>query len=742
MMTFKQNLRKHQILFVIVALLFSTLSFGQTYYLRGDWVDAWTAPHIFSSGRGDVQQVKKQTTATWSSWDFLIVANGYSDRWDLNGIDWNGVMTSTFDNTQSTGNSYTNSAPTANAYYCVNIANTGYSNQDVALIRIGTTAPQTFSSQTLTTSPSNASVDVTMGGSLSSEEKLYIVYRNTSSSNWKKIEHSSSSGSTYTFSIPRQDQGSTVEYFVISTSSSMSLVDDQSEAYYNLRSIEHLDNNGSAYSYTQPTNTWDGTSWSSTFSSGDNVSFGADYTVSAGSSLEVGSIEVSSGYTLTIDASSSGYGQLKASGTITNNGTIIQKQYVSSTGHHGVSSSMSGGFGTTSGTSSELYSYDASTGAYDMTPSTSSAGTGYFAPVQSSNGFISSAGTFSVTGTPNTNHTYTLGYAANQASGGSGSGWNLIGNPYSASLDWSSIDLTGKSINNAIYVWDPVDEAYDYYVSGVSAPTGTYAGSSIANPVIAPMQAFWIQTTANGQSLATSMSEHSTVSSSPTFYKTSQIDNLIFVLQDLNDVTKGDVMWLKNVPGTTNGFEPTEDAWKLTNQGGNPSIYTEHMGEKIAINAIDLSSTISVPMDIDAENSRAVYQLSLQTSGNASYEVMLEDKLYNTLTDLHQQSYSFQLGNWNSSDSRFVLHINQATQVGIEEADSFEAYAYHDGESLHIVSDEEIFFMASITSVSGQKLMETPITGERTSIEFHHNGVYIISLIGQEKTYTFKTLIH
>jgi len=208
MITFKQNLRKRGIFFGIFTLLFSTLSFGQTYYLRGDWVDGWSNPHIFSSGRGDVQQVKKQTAASWSSWDFLIVANGYNDRWDLDGINWNGVMTSTFDNgSLNRGNSYTNSAPTASTHYCVNIANTGYSNQEVALIQIGTTAPQTFSSKILTTSPSNASVDVTMDGSLSSEEKLYIVYRNTSSSNWKKIEHSSSSGSTYTFSIPRQDQG-------------------------------------------------------------------------------------------------------------------------------------------------------------------------------------------------------------------------------------------------------------------------------------------------------------------------------------------------------------------------------------------------------------------------------------------------------------------------------------------------------------------------------------------------------
>lgn len=72
------------------------------------------------------------------------------------------------------------------------------------------------------------------------------------------------------------------------------------------------------------------------------------------------------------------------------------------------------------------------------------------------------------------------------------SGWNLVGNPFGASLDWEDgANWTKTNIDHTIYVWDPEDEEYKTWNSATQ--TGT-----LASGLIAPFQAFWVK--ANGSS--------------------------------------------------------------------------------------------------------------------------------------------------------------------------------------------------------------------------------------------------
>lgn len=438
------------------------------------------------------------------------------------------------------------------------------------------------------------------------------------------------------------------------------------------------------------------------------------------------------------------YSQLKLGGTITNNGSVVHEQNISSTGHHGISSPMTAGFATTTGNSSALYEYDAvNNGVYvgsyvsNGTASTGSIGRGFFAPVGNAGDFLTAAGEFSVTGTPNTSHDWTLSYVTNNQAGSSDNGWNLIGNPYSATLNWSSVTL-GNNVNGAIYVWDPSNSQY---MSWTSVGGGVNGGSQY----IPPMQAFWVQTTSGGTGtdydISTTMSSNTVTSQSPTFQKT-QNDILKLSIINLSDNTKNDETIIAHSAGSIDGFDGKLDAWKLDNYGGNPNIYSFYAGDRLAINAVDLSIPKVIPMGIDAPQSRDVYQLTLeQIVTGDDYEVILEDKHLNTFTDITQSAYSFQYGGWPNSGPRFNLHISGTNNIGVDEEELMGSYVYQHDNEVFINTNENIHSKYEIWTIDGRLVQEGVISGSITKCAKPQSGLYLIKLLGNDATKAIKTFL-
>jgi len=68
-------------------------------------------------------------------------------------------------------------------------------------------------------------------------------------------------------------------------------------------------------------------------------------------------------------------------------------------------------------------------------------------------------------------------------------GWNLVGNPSTASLDWDNADGWNRTrIDNTIYVWDPAANSGEGEFLVWNGEVGT-----LGSGMIAPFQAFWIR---------------------------------------------------------------------------------------------------------------------------------------------------------------------------------------------------------------------------------------------------------
>lgn len=68
-------------------------------------------------------------------------------------------------------------------------------------------------------------------------------------------------------------------------------------------------------------------------------------------------------------------------------------------------------------------------------------------------------------------------------------GWNLVGNPYAATIDWDSGSWTKTDVDDVIYMWDYVSNQYKTW-------NGT-TGDLPSNGLIAPFQGFWVKANDN-----------------------------------------------------------------------------------------------------------------------------------------------------------------------------------------------------------------------------------------------------
>jgi len=91
-------------------------------------------------------------------------------------------------------------------------------------------------------------------------------------------------------------------------------------------------------------------------------------------------------------------------------------------------------------------------------------------------------------------------------------GFNLIGNPYMSTIDWTSANITKTNIGNYIYVINPSTGSYATY--DVATQTSVNNGSNL----IASSQGFFIRTTASNPSVIFRETAKTT-STAPTFFR-------------------------------------------------------------------------------------------------------------------------------------------------------------------------------------------------------------------------------
>jgi hypothetical protein len=328
-----------KILLIALCVFTTAVSFGQDIYVVGQIDGDWGPTHQMSNytlGGSDYYYVTVAATGNYADAAWLFEADAYYNKWNEVTANVNIVNSYTWNANYLGSDNIIDSDVTSGFYYTFRLQDNGYADANGVVMETSA-SPISISSvsqvgseldNSYYSNSGSQTVNITLSGSKSAEENIYIRYSTDgwSTDNWLLA---TGSGTSYSGSIPGQSVGTTINYYVLTTTLTSSGSGDL-DNYPDLCTINYDNNSGNNYSYIVARESTSDGDWNSTSTwldgvipSGttDDVIISNNVTVdeAGATDAECENIIIESGATLTLD--NSGDIDKKIHGTVVVHGT-------------------------------------------------------------------------------------------------------------------------------------------------------------------------------------------------------------------------------------------------------------------------------------------------------------------------------------------------------------------------------------------------------------------------------------
>jgi hypothetical protein len=359
--------------------------------------------------------------------------------------------------------------------------------------------------------------------------------------------------------------------------------------------------------------------------------------------------------------------------------------------------------------------YDNSTGAWSYHESTAT-GTGDFVLGEGHAVKLNTAGDVVFTGTFND--------ADASIAVSNTTGYNLIGNPYLASVSVKEMleeaNIETLLSEKTIWLWDQVSESYGEKNLGDDLE-------------IAPGQAFFVSAAQTGNfSIKESMQSHSL---DDTFQKTTTRPEVALTLGNGGASRTASIFY---IDGTTTGFDNGYDSSIFGGLANEFSIFTHAVangsGRNLGTQSLPDNNfeNMIVPVGVIAE-SRSALEFSARLENlPEGIKVFLEDKKENTFTRLDELNASYKITTTSilNGVGRFYLHTAKSV-LGIADAtlDNISIFKTHN--SLRIVGLQQGKASVKLFNILGKQVLNAAFESngmKDISLPRLAKGIYIVQL--------------
>jgi hypothetical protein len=356
-------------------------------------------------------------------------------------------------------------------------------------------------------------------------------------------------------------------------------------------------------------------------------------------------------------------------------------------------------------------------------------------------------GELSFTGAPLTsNVVYNASYSPD-----AGAGFHLVGNPFSSDIAITSLaDATNNFLADntdlldasyqAIYIWNEGDlYTYgnnDYSVICNTGFSGEGSGSKIGKEFVQPGQAFMIKVKEEGEIYFNAdIRKHGDAA----FYKNEGEWPGLELTITGNSTHNSTIVAFNSQ--MSKGLDPSYDVAKL--KGNHTlSVYTlliEDNGSKFAIQALNNQNHEDYIIPVGVEIAEpGNYTFSVYQEYMESYNILLEDRQQNTMTNLCWENYTTLISE--SGTGRFFLHFKDATAIG-ENPDNSNILIWSAYRQIYIKGSDA--GKVTVLDVMGRVILQKEISdNESISVPVNlQSGIYLVTVQNGKEIKTGKVFI-